>query len=138
MTLRQIGAIPCRRDEDGEVRVLLVTSRETSRWVIPKGWPVKGLSDRKAAALEALEEAGVKGRVRRKAVGEYSYFKRRQTQFELVQVTVFVMVVERELDEWPEMEERTRRWFSLKDAERKVGEPGLKALIKLLDSTASN
>lgn len=114
---------------------MLVTTRETRRWVIPKGWPMKRLPDRKAAAREAKEEAGVKGHVRRKPIGTYSYFKRRETEFEFIEVTVYLLVVEQVMKEWPEMDQRQRRWFSIEDAEREVGEPGLKALILSLSTS---
>jgi ADP-ribose pyrophosphatase YjhB (NUDIX family) len=38
--------------------VLLVTSRETGRWIIPKGGPIKGFKPAKTAAREAYEDAG--------------------------------------------------------------------------------
>ena len=63
---KQVAALPVRRGEDGSLEVLLVTSRETGRWVIPKGWPSKRLSDREAAAREARQEAGVTGTIKNK------------------------------------------------------------------------
>jgi 8-oxo-dGTP pyrophosphatase MutT (NUDIX family) len=71
----QYGALPYRLDDDGSVEVLLVTSRETKRWIIPKGWPIKGLKPSKAAAREAYEEAGVRGRIAGRAFGHYVYEK---------------------------------------------------------------
>lgn len=133
--MRQVGAIPYRRDDDGALRVLLVTSRETGRWVIPKGWPVKKLPDHKAALKEAEQEGGVSGRIRRKPAGTYQYFKRTQTAFELVEVTVFLLAVKTQREEWPEMSERKRRWFSCGSAERRVIEPGLKSIFRTLKRT---
>jgi 8-oxo-dGTP pyrophosphatase MutT (NUDIX family) len=69
----QYGALPFRRTPDLEI--LLVTSRDTGRWVIPKGWPMKSKSRRAAAAIEALEEAGVEGEVGRQPLGAYIYDK---------------------------------------------------------------
>jgi 8-oxo-dGTP pyrophosphatase MutT (NUDIX family) len=68
---RQVAALSIRITDDGEINVLLVSSRETRRWVIPKGWPSKKISDAKAAAREAREEAGVTGKVYRKPVGDF-------------------------------------------------------------------
>jgi 8-oxo-dGTP pyrophosphatase MutT (NUDIX family) len=65
----QYGALPYRLDDGGSIKVLLVTSRETKRWIIPKGWPIKGLKPSKAAAREAYEEAGVRGRIAGRAFG---------------------------------------------------------------------
>jgi 8-oxo-dGTP pyrophosphatase MutT (NUDIX family) len=127
--VKQIGAIPYRCDDQGNLQVLLVTSRETGRWVIPKGWPMKGRSDCKAASKEANEEAGVKGSVGRKPIGVYEYFKRVREGFELIEVTVFPLRVDEQLAKWPEMTERKRRWFSIEEAQRTVMEPGLQSLL---------
>src|SRR5580658_9664578 len=70
----QIAALPSRRTAAGGVEVLLITSRETGRFIIPKGWPMKQLSDPDAAAREAYEEAGVVGKVKRKPIGDYFYW----------------------------------------------------------------
>src|SRR3974390_952808 len=70
---RQVAALPLRRTKSGALEVLLVTSRGTGRWIIPKGWPSKRLRDRKAAAREAREEAGVKGKILPKARGLISW-----------------------------------------------------------------
>jgi len=72
----QIGALPFRFDDEGGLRVLLITSRESRRWVIPKGWPVRGLKPHRAAEREAYEEAGLEGRVGKSAIGTYAYEKR--------------------------------------------------------------
>ena len=69
----QFAALPWRRNADGEVEVLMITSRDTRRWVIPKGWPIKGIKSPKSAAQEAFEEAGVIGKVRKSPVGAYAY-----------------------------------------------------------------
>jgi 8-oxo-dGTP pyrophosphatase MutT (NUDIX family) len=73
---RQIAALPFRRTTAGEIEILLITSRETGRFIIPKGWPMKRLSDPDAAAREAYEEAGVVGKVQRKPICDYLYWKR--------------------------------------------------------------
>lgn len=130
--MKQVGAIPYQVENTGALKVLLVTSRETGRWVIPKGWPMKKLRDYRAAQKEAEEEAGVCGRVKRTPAGRYEYFKRTQSAFELVEVTVYLLEVKKLRDKWPEMDERKRRWFPYNAAVREVIEPGLKTILRLL------
>lgn len=113
-----------------ELEVLLVSSRETGRWVIPKGWPMKAREPHAAAALEAFEEAGVKGTISKTPIGSYNYDKRLSDGDVITcTVEVFPMRVDLELAEWPEREQRTRQWFSLTDAAEAVEEDTLKALI---------
>jgi len=126
---RQIAALPVRRQRDGSSRVLLVTSRETRRWIIPKGWPVKGMKDHQAAALEALEEAGVAGRVSRRPLGSYLYWKRQAGGDALCEVAVHLLEVDEELDEWREKGQRELAWLSPHEAAELVGEPELRRLI---------
>lgn len=128
-TLHQIGALPVRREEDGSLRVLLVTSRETKRWIIPKGWPMKGKKDHEAAAQEAREEAGVEGSVGKAPIGSYLYWKRRETHFDLCQVSVYLLTVERNLKKWREQTQRDVQWFGPAEAAQLVAEPGLASLI---------
>ncbi len=126
----QYAALPWRRAEGGGVEVLLITSRETRRWVIPKGWPIKGLKSRPSAALEAFEEAGVSGRVGRKRLGDYHYDKRLQSgRVQHVRVSVYALKVAHEADDWPEKAEREKAWVSPAEAADRVDEPELKALL---------
>ena len=125
---QQYAALPWR-DQDG-IEVLLVTSRETRRWVIPKGWPMKNKKPHAAAAREALEEAGVTGRVMKRPIGTYSYIKRLKNGAPLqCSVDVFPLKVEQQRDRWPEQAQRTGRWFSAEEAAESVEEPELRALI---------
>ena len=111
---------------DSAVEVMLVTSRETKRWVLPKGNRIKGLSPHAAAAQEAHEEAGVIGSVCPTPLGNYSYRKLlRSGAALLVEVVVFPFAVTAELDDWPERDQRTRRWFPLAAAIEAVEEPDL-------------
>ena len=71
----QYGALPYRIGASGELELLLVTSRGRGRWIIPKGWPIKGLTPRKAAAREAFEEAGIRGKIGARPIGHYPYAK---------------------------------------------------------------
>ncbi len=134
-TARQVAALPVRRDEAGELQVLLVTSRETRRWVIPKGWPWADRADHRAAAEEAREEAGVRGKIRKAAIGSYGYDKRLKAGSRPVVVDVYLLVVTRELDVWPEDDERTRAWLSPAQAADAVDEQELKALLRDLAET---
>ncbi len=113
------------------VRILLVTSRESGRWVIPKGNSAPGLSPHAAAALEAKEEAGVVGLVCPTALGTYRYRKRRRNGSALmIDVDVFPLAVNTELQSWKEENQRERRWFSLVEAADAVEEQDLRDLIR--------
>lgn len=126
---QQFSALPFRRTEEG-VEILLITSRETRRWVIPKGWPMKGRSPYGTAAREALQEAGVRGHIQKVPIGSYLYIKRGLGgQRWPCTVHVFPLAVQRELATWREQAERTREWFSFIEAADAVQEPDLKALI---------
>jgi 8-oxo-dGTP pyrophosphatase MutT (NUDIX family) len=130
-SLTQHGALPYRRTPDGEIEILLVTSRETRRWVIPKGWPIKKLKPYATAAREAYEEAGLAGAISREALGSFSYEKRLKSRdYVACKVDVFVMEVEKEAKRWPEREERERRWFEPEAAAQRVQEPELAELIR--------
>jgi 8-oxo-dGTP pyrophosphatase MutT (NUDIX family) len=130
--LLQIAALPLRF-EDGKPEVMLVTSRETRRWVIPKGWPMKGKKNWAAAAQEAREEAGVIGKTLKRPVGEFYYFKRRAAHFDLCRVEVYLLGFEKRLDAYREKGQREARWFPLDEAAEAVEEPGLTALLQELD-----
>jgi 8-oxo-dGTP pyrophosphatase MutT (NUDIX family) len=115
--------------------VMLVTSRETRRWVIPKGWPMKGKKNWAAAAQEAKEEAGIIGKTFKRSVGEFFYFKRRAAHFDLCRVEVYLIGFEKQLDIYREKGQRETRWFPLEEAATTVQEPGLSALLHELDLT---
>ncbi|MGU3495784.1 NUDIX hydrolase [Xanthobacteraceae bacterium A53D] len=125
----QYAALPYRQRQDGEIQIRLITSRETRRWVIPKGWPMKGLSPAKAAAREAYEEAGLLGSVSSEPIGMYSYDKRLTLQSVPCDVMVFPLKVKRYLKKWPERSERFGFWFSVESAAAAVQEPELSQLI---------
>ncbi len=126
----QVAALPFRLDALGRPEILLVTSRETRRWVIPKGWPMKGMRDHEAAAVEALEEAGVAGAVAEAPAGTYLYWKRLAEQFALCEVRVFPLRVETVLDAFPEQDQRKQAWFGPDEAADSVAEPGLSHLLR--------
>jgi 8-oxo-dGTP pyrophosphatase MutT (NUDIX family) len=128
--LSQVGALPLRCDEHGQIAVMLVTSRETKRWVIPKGWPWRDTPDHIAAINEAREEAGIVGDAEAEMFGAYRYMKRRKHDVVPVIVNVFRMTVAEELATWPEAHQRKRAWFSLVDAAAAVDEIELRELIQ--------
>lgn len=134
MALRQIAVLPYRAESpaiDAPIRILLVTTRGTGRWVIPKGQPVGKLPPHASAAREAEEEAGVLGAACPTSIGSFRYRKRRPSGASVwTDVDVFPFAVTEELDSWKEQHERERRWFSLAEAAEIVDEPDLRALIR--------
>ncbi|WP_027167778.1 NUDIX hydrolase [Mesorhizobium sp. WSM3224] len=127
--LNQVGALPYRRGDGHSIEFLLLTSRGTQRFVIPKGWQMKGKSDRQAVALEAKQEAGVTGQVKPTPVGAFQYWKRVKNAFVPIQVTVYALEVEAELSNWKERGQRQRRWLTSQQAASLVDEPELSSLI---------
>ncbi|HEY5337743.1 MAG TPA: NUDIX hydrolase [Rhizomicrobium sp.] len=125
----QYAALPYRV-RAGALEILLITTRRTHRWIVPKGWLVDGQQPHDSAAVEALEEAGISGDICAKPLGFYRYQKLRKSG-EVVpcKVGVFAMKVTRQRRTWLEKDVRQTRWYSAQDAAALVGEPGLKPLI---------
>jgi 8-oxo-dGTP pyrophosphatase MutT (NUDIX family) len=125
----QYGAI-CWRMHRSKVEVLLITSRDTGRWVIPKGWPMDNRSASEAAQQEAWEEAGVRGDIAETAIGMFNYVKllTSKRSSECV-VKVFTLRVSKLVDKFPERKERRRKWFAAEKAARMVIEPELRQLL---------
>jgi 8-oxo-dGTP pyrophosphatase MutT (NUDIX family) len=125
----QYGALCWRLGLDG-VEVLLITSRDTGRWVIPKGWPMPGLSPEAAAAQEAWEEAGVDGQINPRCIGRFGYQKCLSVTASVpCAVAVYGMRVAALAKSFPEAKERQRQWFSLREAAGLVAEPELSLII---------
>jgi 8-oxo-dGTP pyrophosphatase MutT (NUDIX family) len=115
--------------------VLLVTSRATKRWLLPKGWPVKGKSTAESALQEAFEEAGVWGNAGEQPIGSYLYDKVLDDGTALpCKVDVFAIRTGGLLAQWPEMSERRRRWYSAAAAAAQVAEPDLAQLLRGCES----
>ncbi|WP_290545677.1 NUDIX hydrolase [Aestuariivirga sp.] len=132
VTKKQYAALPWRYS-GGAREVLLISSRDTGRWVIPKGWPVKGLSPAETAAREAYEEAGLGGQVSKKPIGEFEYGKRLgKGKVQPTRVEVFALEQMIQHPDWPEQGQRKLQWFSVPDAAEAVEEPELKAIIRKL------
>lgn len=125
----QVAALPVRIGPNGP-EVMLITSRESRRWIVPKGWPMKGRKDHEAAAQEALEEAGLEGRIRKHPIGAYTYDKRLPGSVAPCRVMVYRLDVEGERAAWRELGQRERRWFPLDEAAAVVAEPKLASMIK--------
>ena len=133
--VEQIAALPVRASDNGSLEVLLVTSRETGRWVMPKGWEMDGKTPWAAAEIEALEEAGAVGYMSKKAIGTYRYKKRLEDRSTVpVRVTLYPMYVEKLNRRWKERGQRKRHWFSPKGAAKRVREPELKELLLSLST----
>jgi 8-oxo-dGTP pyrophosphatase MutT (NUDIX family) len=129
---KQYAALPYRRQGDS-IEIMLVTSRDTGRWVIPKGWPIPGLTPRDSAAREAMEEAGLVGRIAARSIGVYHYDKRvADGSMTRCAVDVFVLEVEQQLTAWPEQQQRHTDWFSLEEAAEAVQEVELRMIIQNL------
>jgi 8-oxo-dGTP pyrophosphatase MutT (NUDIX family) len=129
----QYAALPYRRKGKSPTEVLLVTSRETGRWIIPKGWPAKGKSPHKSAAREAREEAGVVGSVKRRPLGVFSYQKRLKSgKVVACEVQVFALKVKRQEARWLEKGERKLKWLPRTKAAKKVGDDVLGTIIRTL------
>lgn len=122
---------------DGQRLVLLITSRDTRRWVIPKGWAEKGVAPHEQAAREAFEEAGLRGEIAAKPIGRYRYLKRLHGGGTVpCRVDVFPLAVDHRLDDWPEKGQREAAWLTLGEAATMVDEQGLVALLLELAATS--
>ncbi|WP_172328380.1 NUDIX hydrolase [Mangrovicoccus sp. HB161399] len=130
---RQIAALPLAFGKAGGIKVLLVTSRDTGRWVVPKGWPMDGKKPWAAAKIEALEEAGAIGSIRDEPLGSYGYVKLLGDGTGMsCRVDVYPMLVSKLKKRWKERGQRKRRWVSAGKAAEMVHEPELQEIFRLL------
>lgn len=136
--IQQVGAIPLIRDHEGQICIVLVTTRGSGRWTIPKGNIMAKLADHKAAEREALEEAGLVGKISKNPLGTYQFWKRQDAHWTLAEVTVFVLLVESQLDKFKEKGQRDIKAFRPDDAVDAVYEAGLGALIRQAASLAAS
>ncbi len=126
----QYAALPWRVHPEKGVEVLLVTSRDTKRWVVPKGWPMKGRKPHIVAAIEAQQEAGLHGKIEKTKLGEFDYEKRLKPDVSVTcRVDVFPLRVERQRKKWPEKSQRVTYWFAYQAAADQVDEPQLRDII---------
>jgi 8-oxo-dGTP pyrophosphatase MutT (NUDIX family) len=129
----QFAALCWKRDDDGKIRVCLVTSRMTQRWILPKGWPMADKTPSQAAAIEAWEEAGLVGIVSEHCLGVYSDRKVLPTRRLPVVVMVYPLEVTEEHDVFPEHTQRTRAWMSRRKAAKRVPDPLLAKIVREFD-----
>ncbi|HTW26652.1 MAG TPA: NUDIX hydrolase [Acetobacteraceae bacterium] len=133
----QCAALPFALDSKGRTRILLMTSRDTGRWVIPKGWTEPELTPAEVAKREAFEEAGLVGRIAGAPVGTYRYAKRLEAgRIIHCAVQVFPFAVERQLSSWPEKRQRQTRWVAPAKAATMVAEPELAAILRAFGDPA--
>ena len=120
--------------EQRESRILLISSRDSGRWILPKGWPVNGRTPAQSALLESYEEAGVQGKVYDQCMGHYSYTKLMGNRRAVACVVgVYPIRVKSLLKKFPERGERRRIWLSPKDAAKMISEPALKPMLRQFD-----
>ncbi|WP_157015382.1 NUDIX hydrolase [Mesorhizobium xinjiangense] len=125
----QVAALPYRL-VDGETEIMLITSKDTGRWVLPKGWPEGDEAGHDAAGREAMEEAGIRGAIAKDETGRYFYGKGLRSGLkQRCEVIVFPLAVEQVSSKWPEKGERLRRWFKPHEAARVVNEPDLAEIL---------
>ena len=129
----QFAALCYRVTKKGRLKVCLVTSRNSGRWILPKGWPMDGRSPARAAAQEAWEEAGVKGRSHDLCLGVYDYRKSTDRLRRPHLAMVYPLKVKQVFKSWPEAKQRRRRWATLEKAATLVQEPGLQAILAGFD-----
>lgn len=124
----------CYRVVKDKPQILMITSRDTRRWIIPKGWPMDGMTPAQAAAEEAWEEAGVKGRIHPTVQGMFSYDKVLPGDGSVpCVVSVFALRVKSRAADFPEKGERKVKWMSRKKAAARVREPELAQIIRKFD-----
>lgn len=124
----------CYQELKGKLRVLLITSRGTGRWIVPKGWPVDGQTPAESAITEAWEEAGVRGICDGRCIGIFSYSKGHSELGDLPCVAmVFAVEVSEIADKYPEAHQRERKWVSRKKAAKMVDDPELARILRDFD-----
>ncbi|MCA1867936.1 NUDIX hydrolase [Agrobacterium genomosp. 3] len=128
--IEQAAALCCRISDEGVIEILLISSRDTGRWVLPKGFVEKKESTFKAAQREALEEAGIIGKVRKKPIGHYSYFKDGQRP---LNVAVHLLKFERQTEDFRERTQRRQTWVAPLTASGLVDEPELRELLRSIE-----
>ena len=130
---KQVAALCWRTAQKhaSAIEVLLITSLNSKRWILPKGWPEPELGPAENAAREAFEEAGVMGKISAKPIGRYHYLKERKDGGGIpCSVEVFALEVTKQVDDWPEKSSRQLAWLPLDQAAARVTEPSLRQILK--------
>lgn len=127
----QYGALPYRWNLEGDLQILLITSRTRRRWIVPKGWPMKGREPWETVEIEARQEAGVAGVISKRSVGSFHYDKilDEDDRVLLCEVTIFPLLVKRSHKTWREKEQRETRWLSGAQAAALAADAGLRNII---------
>jgi 8-oxo-dGTP pyrophosphatase MutT (NUDIX family) len=135
----QYAALPYRFTPMAALEILIVTTRQSRRWIVPKGWPIKRLTPSKSAAREAFEEAGVRGKIGARAIGNFTYKKTAgQTVVDAnYEVKIFPLLVRRQSATWPEHGQRVVQWVDPERAISLIREPELKAIVAKFAKRAS-
>ena len=131
----QLAAL-CYRYKGDKLQVCLVTTRNTGRWIMPRGWPTHKNTPAQGAAIEAYEEAGVKGIAHPNSIGAYSYDKPMGDGVMPVMVVVYAIRVTETKKVWPEKKERKRKWMSPKKAAQHMDELGARQIVARFDPTS--
>ena len=127
--LKQCAALPYQM-RDGKMQVLIITSRGTGRWIVPKGWVKSEYEPHEVAAQEAFEEAGLEGEIEPEPIGSYHYTKRLHTlSFVRCRVDVFPLQVIEDRSDWPEKEQRTLAWLSPDEAASRLSDRDLAKIV---------
>ncbi|MDB5526757.1 MAG: hypothetical protein JWM58_4520 [Rhizobium sp.] len=129
--LQQVAALPYRFRTNGKIDFLIITSRRTKRLIVPKGWPIAGTPDCDAAAIEAEEEAGVRGNIGNQPIGSFSYVKDFSDVLIPVIANVFPLRVKKVKSHWKERARRKRKWMSAAKAAAVLSDRGLAELVML-------
>lgn len=129
--LQQVAALVYRFKKD-KLQILLITSRGTGRWVIPKGWPQVGRTLAETAACEAYEEAGIYGELFPHPIGQFDYCKNDLPPERLNKFTVSVFLLRflEQAESWPERDQRNCLWINPVEAAERVDEEGLKEILR--------
>jgi 8-oxo-dGTP pyrophosphatase MutT (NUDIX family) len=135
----QYGALPYRFTSMAALEILVVTTRQSRRWIVPKGWPIKRLTPSKSAAREAFEEAGVRGKIGARAIGIFRYKKTAgengaDPDYE---VKIFPLLVRRQSATWPEYGQRVVQWVDPEKAISLIRDPELKTIVEKFAKRAS-
>ncbi len=135
MRYKQFAALPYRMRDD-DIEILLITTRKKGRWSIPKGWPIKHITPRRTAEVEAYEEAGVRGATGSKKVGKFKKRRIRNKRSVVCDVEIFPLRVGSLKRSWPEKRERSRVWVRPNEAAKLVKKAGLRRAIKNFAGTS--
>jgi 8-oxo-dGTP pyrophosphatase MutT (NUDIX family) len=127
----QYAALPYRVTAKSSIEILLITSRNSHRWITPKGWPKSGLPPYRTAEEEAFEEAGIVGEIGKKDIGFYEY-KKALKDGAIVNciVRVFPLQVSEQRERWPEKNQRRALWYEPSEAVSLVQEASLRQIIR--------